>query len=86
MEQAPRSVFHQCDKSDTSFFVVFLDLLGAIKRVDPERYVSCESFELLVSNVNEAQIIIKQINFLFLSEISNNQFSFPFFSSSKQKR
>ena len=42
----------------TQFIVVFWDLLGAIKKEDPEIYVSFGSHELMVSNLAD-QIIEK---------------------------
>ena len=35
----------------TKFIVVYWDLPDAIKKVNPERYVSCGSYELFVTNV-----------------------------------
>ena len=49
-EQAPGSEFHPCDQSEKRI-VGFWDLLGAIKKVNPEIYVPCGSYELLLSNV-----------------------------------
>ena len=49
-EQAPRSGFHPPDKSDNSV-AGFLGPRWYNKKVDPGRYVSCGSYELVVSNI-----------------------------------
>ena len=49
-KQAPGSGFHPCDRSDK----IYCGLLGPAwcnKKVNPERYVSCGSYELFVTNV-----------------------------------
>ena len=64
--------FCPCVKSDKSV-CCFLGPPCAIKKVDPERYVSCVSYERLVSNIppqiNE-KLMIKKWIFSYFSEIS----------------
>ena len=49
-EEAPTSGFHPCDKSD-NFFNGFPGPPRCNEMVDPDRYVSCDSCELLFSSV-----------------------------------
>ena len=47
-EQGPGSGFHPRDESDT-IYCVFLDVLGTIKKLDPERLDPCGSYKELVN-------------------------------------
>ena len=49
-EQAPGSEFHPRDESEKNDFG-FLGPSGSNKKVNPETYVPCGSYELLLSNV-----------------------------------
>ena len=49
-EQAPGSEFQPRDKSETNY-CGFLGLSWCNKKVNPETYVPCGSYELLLSNV-----------------------------------
>ena len=50
-EQALRSEFHSCDKSDKCFRG-FLGPLLCNRKVFPEKYVSCGLYELLLRNLS----------------------------------
>ena len=69
-----RKLFHPRDESD-KIDCVFWDLFGATKMyLDPERYVSCGSYELLVSNVAHemnVKLMIKKILFSLKFEIGS---------------
>ena len=64
-EQAPGNEFHPCDKSDKKYSL-FLGPSWCNKKVNPETYVPCGSYELLVSNVaHQMKEILMIQNILF---------------------
>ena len=67
--------------------VVFWDLLGAKKKVNPETYVSFGSYELLLSNVAhqmKEKLMIQNKFSHFLGQVALKFEICSFFSSSKQ--
>ena len=71
-EQAPGSEFHPRDESD-KIYCGFMGPSWCNQKVNPETYVSCGSYELLLSNLAhqmKEKLTIRNIFSHFLSKIS----------------
>ena len=85
-EQAPGSEFHPWEESDKNY-CDFFGPSGCNKKVNPETYVHCGSFKMLVSNVAH-QMKVKLLtlnNFSYLLRENLLKYDiFSLFSGSKQ--
>ena len=85
-EQAPGSEFHPRDKSEKNYGG-FLGPSWCNKKVNPETYFPCRSYELLLTNVanqTKEKLTIQNDFSHFLSQISMKFEICSFFSGSKQ--
>ena len=86
-EQAPGSEFHPRDESE-NIYCGFLGTSWCNKKVNPETYVPCGSYELLLSNVAhqmKEKLTIQNKFLHFKSQISLKFEICSFFSGSKQQ-
>ena len=87
-EQAPESEFHPRDETE-KYNCVFLGPSWCNKKVNPETYVLCGSYELLMSNVAhqmKEKFTIQNKFSHFLSQISLKFEICSFFSGSKTNK